>query len=130
MLYLAEANESQRIVELEGDFSLSYDMMKYLQEHPSITLIYHVLYEGLDFVVEVSGDKIDINPEIPWYGPLWFNAYKNGSFARKGSRKYIVKKGDTLGAISKITGISVAKMVKNNGIKNPNLIYVNQIIFY
>ena len=39
---------------------------------------------------------------------------------------YIVKSGDTLSAIAKKFGTTVNELVKLNGIKNPNLIYVNQ----
>ena len=41
---------------------------------------------------------------------------------------YTVKAGDTLSAIAKKYGTSVDALVKLNGIKNPNLIYVNQKI--
>lgn len=41
---------------------------------------------------------------------------------------YVVKSGDTLSAIAKKYGTTVAQLVKWNGIKNPNLIYVNQKI--
>lgn len=41
---------------------------------------------------------------------------------------YIVKSGDTLYAIAKKYGTTVTQLVKWNGIKNPNLIYVNQKI--
>ena len=41
---------------------------------------------------------------------------------------YIVKSGDTLSGIAKKFGTTVQQLVKLNGIKNPNLIYVNQKI--
>lgn len=41
---------------------------------------------------------------------------------------YIVKSGDTLSAIAKKYGTTISQLVKWNGIKNPNLIYVNQKI--
>ncbi|MFT3951167.1 MAG: LysM peptidoglycan-binding domain-containing protein [Oscillospiraceae bacterium] len=41
---------------------------------------------------------------------------------------YTVKKGDTLTAIAKKHGTTVAALVKLNGIKNPNLIHVGQKI--
>ena len=41
---------------------------------------------------------------------------------------YTVKRGDTLSAIAKRYKTTVAKLVKNNGIKNANLIYVGQKI--
>jgi LysM repeat protein len=39
---------------------------------------------------------------------------------------YVVKRGDTLGAIAKRYGTSVAVLVKMNGIKNPNIVFVGQ----
>lgn len=39
---------------------------------------------------------------------------------------YIVKRGDTLSQIAKDYGVSVQSIVDNNGIVNPNLIYVGQ----
>lgn len=41
---------------------------------------------------------------------------------------YIVRKGDTLSQIAKIYGVSVAYLVKQNNIQNPNVIYIGQII--
>ena len=41
---------------------------------------------------------------------------------------YTVKRGDTLSAIARIFDTTVSKIVKDNGIKNPNLIYPGQII--
>lgn len=41
---------------------------------------------------------------------------------------YIVKSGDTLSGIASKYKTTVANLVKMNGIKNPNLIYVNQKI--
>ena len=44
---------------------------------------------------------------------------------------YVVKRGDTLSAIARIFGTTVTKIVKDNGIKNPNLIYPGQkLIIY
>lgn len=39
---------------------------------------------------------------------------------------YAVRRGDTLSAIAKKYGTTVDKLVKDNGIKNPNLIYAGQ----
>ncbi|PJN86395.1 N-acetylmuramoyl-L-alanine amidase, partial [Bacillus velezensis] len=41
---------------------------------------------------------------------------------------YTVKKGDTLSAIAKEHGVSVATLKSLNGIKNPNLIKVGQVL--
>lgn len=39
---------------------------------------------------------------------------------------YVVKKGDTLTRISKAYGVSMESLIKNNKIKNKNLIIINQ----
>lgn len=44
------------------------------------------------------------------------------------SAGYVVKSGDTLSAIAKSTGKTVAELVSYNGITNPNLIYPGQNI--
>lgn len=44
------------------------------------------------------------------------------------AKKYTVKRGDTLSAIAAKYGTTVAKLVRDNGIKNANLIYPGQII--
>ena len=41
---------------------------------------------------------------------------------------YIVKKGDTLTSIANKHNSTVERLVQVNNIKNPNLIYVNQIL--
>lgn len=43
-------------------------------------------------------------------------------------RNYTVKKGDTLSGIAVFTGTTVADLVSANGIKNPNLIRVGQVL--
>lgn len=42
------------------------------------------------------------------------------------NKEYVVKPGDTLSAIAKRFETTVDKLVKDNNIKNPNLIYPNQ----
>lgn len=42
--------------------------------------------------------------------------------------KYTVKKGDTLSAIAKKFGTTVRDLVSLNGIKNPNIISVGQVL--
>ena len=41
---------------------------------------------------------------------------------------YTVKSGDTLSRIAAAHGTTVAKLAADNGIKNPNLIHVGQVI--
>ncbi|MGL4650836.1 MAG: LysM peptidoglycan-binding domain-containing protein, partial [Caldilineaceae bacterium] len=45
-----------------------------------------------------------------------------------GSRTWLVRPGDTLGTIAKSCGVSVSALAQANGITNPNLIYVGQVL--
>ncbi len=69
----------------------------------------------------------------------WVNAARNGFKAEQsksvsvtayglGTRSYVIKSGDTLSGIAKANGTTVSDLVRLNRIKDPNLIYVNQII--
>ena len=44
------------------------------------------------------------------------------------SKRYTVKRGDTLSSIAKLYGTTVEALVASNGIKNPDVIYVGQIL--
>lgn len=46
----------------------------------------------------------------------------------KKQENYVVKRGDTLSSIATEFNTSISTLVKLNNIKNPNLIYVNQIL--
>ena len=61
-------------VEYSGDFALSYDIMNYLVEHPSITFVYHVTYEDVEYTIVIPAGKAVSSTKIPWYGPLWLLA--------------------------------------------------------
>lgn len=52
----------------------------------------------------------------------------NAADVKAVDKVYTVKKGDTLSGIAKQYGTTVAKLVELNGIKNPNLINVGQLI--
>ena len=60
-------------VEYESDFALPYEIMKYLEDHPQITLVYHIVAEdkGIDTTVKIPGSAVKADPNIPWYGPLY-----------------------------------------------------------
>ena len=45
------------------------------------------------------------------------------------SEIYIVQKGDTLTKVAKITGVSLARLVKLNDLKNPNRLQVGQPLY-
>lgn len=55
---------------------------------------------------------------------MLFSAISIGSYA-KDMDIYVVKKNDTLGKIAKKLGVSVDKLMEENSIENPNLIYPN-----
>lgn len=55
---------------------------------------------------------------------MLFSAISIGSYA-KDMDTYVVKKNDTLGKIAKKLGVSVDKLMEENSIENPNLIYPN-----
>jgi LPXTG-motif cell wall-anchored protein len=73
-LKIADEVSGDQVVEFKGDAALPYDIMKYLQEHPQITLVYHVTYDGEEFDVRIPGAKVYADPTIEWYGPLWLKA--------------------------------------------------------
>ena len=54
-----------------GDFALSYDIMKFLDDHPGVTLEYTMTYEGNEYLLVIPGGSQLANPEIPWYGPKY-----------------------------------------------------------
>lgn len=53
---------------------------------------------------------------------------KTSASTTKKTVTYTVKRGDTLSGIAQRYRTTVAKLVKNNGIKNPNIIYAGQKI--
>ena len=72
-LLLAIADElggEQTVYWNEGD-SLPYDVLRYLVEHPQITLIFDYTYEDVEYSVTLCGKDILPDPEIPWAGPLY-----------------------------------------------------------
>ena len=89
-LHIADELGGAQTVEYSGDFALSYDIMNFLVEHPLITFIYHVTYEGVEYTIVIPAGKAVSSPEIPWYGPLWLLAnYGNGKVpqAQKGTNE-------------------------------------------
>ena len=132
-LRIADELGGPRTVTYSGDFALSYDIMQYLVEHPDITLIYTVTYEGVEYTITIHGGKAIADPNIPWYGPLWLLANYGGDNVPEiiaGSGKYTVVAGDTLSAIAEKFGVTVDYLAQKNGIKNPDYIIVGQIIVY
>lgn len=68
------------------------------------------------------------NPNLIYAGNI-LKIYTNSSWnSGESGIKYVVKKGDCLWNIAIRYGTTVNKLVKDNGIKNPNLIYPGQIL--
>ena len=107
--------------------------MLYLVEHPDITLIYTVTYEGVEYTITIPAGKAIADPNIPWYGPLWLLANYGGENVPDiiaGSGRYTVVAGDTLSGIAAKFNTSVEYLAQKNGIKDTNYIIVGQVIVY
>jgi hypothetical protein len=74
---VAAANGSA-VAEASGDFGLSYEIMKWLEDHPGVTLNYTLTYNGEEHLIVIPGGQKLANPEIPWYGP----EYLIGNFGK------------------------------------------------
>ncbi len=135
-LHIAGELGGEQLVEHDGDFALPYEFMVYLKEHPGITLVYHITFEGEEFTVTIPGKYVVADPETGWYGPIWLRghfvegAYPKTVKTNQINGTYIVKKDDTLTIIAKMFGTSVNALVEKNGIKNKDLIYPGQSIKY
>ena len=75
---IVATNGGTAVAEVSGDFGLSYEIMKYLDDHPGVTLKYTLTYKGEEHLIVIPGGGKFANPEIPWYGP----EYLIGKFAR------------------------------------------------
>ncbi len=53
----------------EGD-ALPYFVLKILEEHPDITLVFSYTYNDVDYVLTIHGSDVTAEITIPWYGPM------------------------------------------------------------
>jgi hypothetical protein len=121
----------------EGD-SLSYDIMKILEDHPDITLVFDYTYQEKDYHVVIPGRMVKTDPTIDWYGPLYlFGVYGRysltdaaGSASAASSGMYVIRSGDTLESIAHRFNTTVNNLAELNGIKDPNRIYSGQTLRY
>lgn len=112
----------------EGD-SLPYEAMKYLQDHPDLTLVFNYTYENEKYSVTIPGKNVKADESIPWYGPLWLWGHFGTASATTGS-EYTITAGDTLSTIAAKLGKSVKDLADKNGIADVNKIFVGKKILY
>ena len=120
--------------------ALPYDIMKRLEDHPEITLIFSYTYGNVDYVVTIKGPKAYVT--IPWYGPLYLYEHYGKTATPvvvcsattcteiPEVRTYTVVPGDYLTKIANELGVTVKYLAKKNHIKNWNLIYNGQLLEY
>ena len=75
---IADQTGKEAVAEATGDFALSYDIMKWLEDHPNVTLKYTLTYKEKDYNIVIKGGQKLADPSIPWYGP----EYLIGKFAK------------------------------------------------
>ncbi len=75
---IASASGKEAVAEVSGNFALSYEIMKWLEDHPNVTLKYNLTYKEKDYNIVIKGGQKLANPEIPWYGP----EYLIGKFSK------------------------------------------------
>lgn len=126
---------------------LPYDIMKSLEDHPQITVVYKYSYMDKDYTATIDGRKVKTDILVSWYGPLYLDQHF-GEWTLGLDRvdpvptqnvdpvpqtitgTYVVKAADTLWAIAKEKHTNVQHLMTKNNIKNPNLIYVGQVLNY
>ncbi len=124
----------ERTVTWDKGTGLTYDIMKTLQDHPQLTLIFQYNFANVSYEVTIRGKDVVTDPDVPWYGPM--NLYgryglRISSFnPSTGERTYRVVRGDNLTKIARRFNVTVDWLVKKNLIKNPNLIWANQMLKY
>ena len=66
---VAETSGKEAVAEVSGDFGLSYEIMKWLEDHPNVTLKYTLSYQGAEHLIVIKGGQKLAYTDIPWYGP-------------------------------------------------------------
>lgn len=66
---IAATTGKEATAEVSGDFGLSYEIMKWLEDHPNVTLKYTLTYKEKGYNIVIKGGQKLADPSIPWYGP-------------------------------------------------------------
>ena len=75
---VAASSNKEAVAEVSGDFGLSYQIMKWLEDHPNVTLKYTLTYKEKDYNIVIKGGQKLADVKIPWYGP----EYLIGKFSK------------------------------------------------
>ena len=112
--------------------SLPKDILKMLEDHPSLTLVFDYTYENEEYSVTMHGKNVKTVDSIEWYGPIYlYCTYGKTEVATEEiSGIYVVKSGDTLSKIARRLHVTQKHLIDLNGIKNPNLIWAKQVLKY
>lgn len=129
---LTENGAESATLEIAGSYALPVEFMEYLNDHPNLTLIYHVTYAEEKFDVVIQGSNAIVDESIQWYGPLWLKAnYNERNDAAVGQNGiYVVQRGDTLMRIAQKLNVTVEELVRLNNISDPNKIWAGQNLIY
>ena len=129
----------EQIVFWNKGTSLPYDIMKTLEDHPNLTLVFQYKYLSADYFVTIPGNIVKTDARIPWYGPLYlyinygiYSPSVNISTlrAQDAQRTYTVKPGDTLSKIASRLKTTVKDIASINSIENPDRIRAGQVLKY
>ena len=131
----AIARGGEQTIYWERGTSLSYNVMKLLEDNPDITIVFSYTYLDVDYTVTICGKDVKANPNIPWYGPAYLYTYYGVNAVTEidpiaPSGIYTVVPGDTLSAIAERLSTTVDYLVLVNDIKDPNKINVGQVIAF
>ena len=133
MLKTAVALGGERTITWNKGTGLPYDVMKTLEDHPQITLIFSYVYESKNYEVKLSGN-VKANASISWCGPMYLYGIYGGNGAAQNTAAidgiYTVVKGDTLSGIARRLHVTVRHLVTVNQIANPNYIRSGQVLKY
>lgn len=79
-----------------------------------------------DVLIEYVEEKTTVNPQVE--GRIIANQEPVDSESSREDKEYVVKSGDWLARIGKMYGIDWPVLAHYNSLKNPHLIYPDQII--
>lgn len=129
MILSAAPNSVITITKGQGINALSNSAMQALVKRGNVTLVMEYTYQDKEYRIVIPAGKA-VDNDITWYGPLYLSAYfSSGAVPVGGQGEYIVKKGDTLGAIARANGMSLAQIAaKNPQIRDVNFIRIGQKI--